>query len=71
MNLVVERTRPRGRPKLRWLDEINVDLKDISAQVADTQNRVTALPKPKRIASKQHKIQAVGACGTNAGRKKC
>lgn len=30
--LVVKGTIPRGRPKLRWLDRIKVDLKEVSAQ---------------------------------------
>ena len=40
MELVLDGTRPRGRPKLRWLDRINADLKEISAQIVDAQDRV-------------------------------
>ena len=40
MELVVEGTRPRGRPKLRRLDKVNADLKEVNARVIDAQDRV-------------------------------
>lgn len=40
IKLVVEGTRPRERPKMRWLGRINADLNGVSAQVVDAQDTV-------------------------------
>lgn len=40
MELVVERTRTRGKQKLAWLDKVEADLKVVSPQVGDAKNKV-------------------------------
>ena len=35
----MERISPRGRLKLRWLDRVNADSRENSAQVVDAQDR--------------------------------
>lgn len=39
MALIVTRNRLITRPKLRWLDKIKEELKEVSAHVGDTQER--------------------------------
>lgn len=38
MELVVKETRPKGRPKLRQLDMVSADLKEVNVQVLDAQD---------------------------------
>lgn len=62
-----ERIRPNGRTKLRWLDKMKADLKEVYADIGDTQERVkwrgkievlNAIPKPRGTVNKQQGIQA-------------
>ena len=65
LELVVEGKRPKRKPKLRWLDKLKADLKEVSAKVRNTQDKVKCrnmiampdLARSKRIVSKQQKIQ--------------
>lgn len=45
MNLVIEETRPRGRPRIRWLDKLKTDLKEASARAGNAQNKARREPK--------------------------
>lgn len=52
MELIIEGTRSRARPNLRWLDKIRADLEEVSAQVRDTQEGKVA----EKLRSKAGKI---------------